>query len=66
MAESTLFERTDTDRFAAVRLFITQEIKQRRHMLVRHPEQGEYWSGRVQQAESALADLEAMESGVKA
>lgn len=60
MTESSLFPPTPTERLARIAHFVSEERRYRRHMQERHPDQADYWQGRVEQCDAVLEDVAAL------
>lgn len=60
MTADPLFPPTPLERIASVALFVAEERKPRVGMVDRHPEQADYWLGRVAQCDEMLEHLAAL------
>ncbi len=59
-----LFPPSARERLDALVAFVRSERAYRLHMLQRHPERGDYWQGRVAEAETALYHIERLREEV--
>lgn len=61
----TLFPPNPQERLDAIEVFIQTERGHRERMVARHPQQSEYWQARVDDADRALAHLEALRGDIQ-